>query len=400
MALKFRQIAFLFIFMTISGFTEPEKTEGDTVCLANNIEFFYINPDSPTAQQTIREIARLGALDDFFYVFVALAKEYPKEIIGWFSASQVAIEKHPKIIHALHWGGLNGEAIRFAQKANWSLDEIFSLGKNIAPILNLPVDFPGYVSCLCSHFFVTGDIRYIRRVIDVLEVGPSLIKDPPTSNELREEARDTLTRLFLTHEKVYRLCCEEAKTRKGEAATFLSTLPDWCYRAYKERFPLKEIGVLSGFVFITEDPHFEEQWASLPTMKIPDFNRVVTIPYPQKNQNINVYVMFTGMELDKDLMSHVTYDLEILDPKGNKMVFSPNLQGIHRKISSSLLLQKADESVTFEFCPLHKTGQEKMTYPGTYQVNAYLKDHIGGKEIKLSSTLEVQPRKCDKSEEK
>ncbi|HNA62688.1 MAG TPA: hypothetical protein PKW79_06395, partial [Rhabdochlamydiaceae bacterium] len=126
MALKFRQIAFLFIFMTISGFTEPEKTEGDTVCLANNIEFFYINPDSPTAQQTIREIARLGALDDFFYVFVALAKEYPKEIIGWFSASQVAIEKHPKIIHALHWGGLNGEAIRFAQKANWSLDEIFS----------------------------------------------------------------------------------------------------------------------------------------------------------------------------------------------------------------------------------------------------------------------------------
>jgi hypothetical protein len=249
---------------------------------------------------------------------------------------------------------------------------------------------------MCSHFAATGDVRYVKRIIDVLETSPALIKDPNKLKELKEEAEQKLTSFVFKHDKIYRLCLEEAKTRKEEVATFLNKLLGELHQAHKNSFTQKQPGMFNGFVFLTEDSHFEEQWEGLPIMSTPVCKQTEAIPYPKENKIIKVFIMFNGMELDKDLHGYVTYDLEIIDPKGNKMSEFHNMHGIHRKIPSRFFLQKADQSVTFEFCPNdkdNKKGEQKIAFPGTYTINTHLKDHVSGKDLKLSSTLEVQPKK-------
>ncbi len=72
-------------------------------------------------------------------------------------------------------------------------------------------------------------------------------------------------------------------------------------------------------------------------------------------------------------------------------------KGLNRKIPGRFFLQKGDQTVTFEFCPDgkedKKKGEQKIAFPGTYTINAHLKDHVSGKDLKLSSILEVQPKK-------
>jgi hypothetical protein len=398
MTIRIRKVTFLLQFMLISilGFAQSKQKDLNTQPLSEKIEFFYLNHEPLIAKQIIREIADLNALDNYFYFFVALAKEHPKQLIEWFSEAQVSIEKHPKLIHALHFGGLKGEAIRLAQKANWSTNKILSLGSDIPTFLLMPVAFPGYIPCMCSHFVATGDVRYVKRIIDALETSPILIKDPNELKELKEEAKQKLTSFVFKHDKVYRLCLEEAKTRKGEVAAFLNKLLDELHQSNKNNFKQQQDGMFNGFIFVTEDSYFEEQWEGLPIMSTPVCKQTEAIPYPRENKMIRVFTMFNGMELDKDLNGYVTYDIEIIDPKGNKMSGFHNMHGIHRKVPSRFLLQKADQSVTFEFCPNDKDskkGKQKIVFSGTYTINAHLKDHVSRKDLNLSTTLKVQPEK-------
>ena len=339
-------------------------------------------------------MADQDTLDNFCFFFTALAKEYPKELIGWFTAAEVSIEKHPILIDALRFGGLRGEAIRLAQKANWPAKKILSIGTPVGSFLTVSVELPDFIPCMGSHFVATGDVRYVRRIIDALETRPTSMKDPNQLKELKELAQKHLADLIFKHDKVYRLCLEEAKIRKGEVAAFLNRLIDELHQAQKNGFPKPQPGLFNGFVFVTEDSHFEKQWDSLPIMGAPICRQIRAIPYPRKNKIINVFIMFNGMELDNDLNGDVIFDLEIVDPKGNKMSEFHDLQAINRKIPSRFFLQKADQPVTFELCPDDwdlKKGEQKTLFPGIYTFNAHLKDQISGKDLKLSSTLEVLP---------
>ena len=72
MITRLREVTFVLLFMmiSVSGFAQPAKKDVNTQLLSEKMEFFYINPDPFIAQQMIREIADLDALDKFFYFFV------------------------------------------------------------------------------------------------------------------------------------------------------------------------------------------------------------------------------------------------------------------------------------------------------------------------------------------
>jgi len=357
--------------------------------IAEKTEFFYLNQELDDAGAIVKDLSYVNELDDFFFFFIALARVYPQQIMKWLMEAQFNFEKHPNVIQALRFGGLNGEAISLAQKAGWPAKQLMSLSI-VAPLpLQLPIDMPGYISCMSAHFGVTGDPRYGKKIIDIFEAKH---KDQNFLVPLQAEAKNTLRQLLYWHDGIYRLCLEEAEARTGKAKAILKELIEERHTVHKESSFSEQNGLLTAQIFITDDLGFEEEWNSLPMEGGPVCKQLSSIPYPKENKLILIYIMLNGFELTKDLGVHLTYDMEIIDPKGNQMNEFKNLSALKRKLPNRFLLQKAGQPVVIEFCIIDEDSEECLL-PGNYTVKAVLKDHVSGKILNLHSTFEVLPEK-------
>ena len=384
--MKICKSAFLLIIASVACFAETDKKDQ---LLLEKIEFFYLDSNPITAQQIIKDSLDLKCIDNFFYFFVALAKEHPKEVIKWLADAQVKFEQHPALIEALHLGGLEGEAVQLALKAHWHAQKIMPLGNKVQPFLNVPVGFPGSIPCMCSHFYVSGDARDGKKIIDILELTQQQVKNPEELKELKEQVKAVLQVLVFKHDRIYRLCLQEAKTRKGDVQVALNRILQELHEWHKKPFSKQE-GIFKAVIVATDDLNFEKEWENLPAMDGPFCKAISSIPYPRNNTAVKIFILFTGCELDKDLNAHVTYDMEIFDPQGSKIGESHNAPAIQRKLPSRFFFQKADHSAGLVFDASDEKDEDPYS-PGTYIIKATLKDHIGKKDLKLSTTLELLP---------
>lgn len=381
------KIAFFLIVASVVCFAETDK-QGQL--LTEKMEFFYLDPNPTIVKQIIKESLALKCIDNFFYLFVALAKEHPKEVIKWLTEAQVKFEQHPVLIHALSYGGLQAEAAYLALQAHWDAQKIMSLGNEIQPFLNIPMGFPGSISCMCCHFYVSGDARYGKKVIDILELTQHQINDPEELKELKEHAKAVLQMLIFKHDQIYQLCLEEVKIRKGETQAILSRLLEDLHQGHKKAFPVRN-GMLNGMIVTTDESSFEKEWENLPVMEGPLLKQVSSVPYPEKDKIIKILILFNGCELDKDLNGYVTYDMEIFDPRGTKMSDFHDIPALKRKIPSRFFSQKADQPIALLFTD---EGDDDDDCPsGVYTIKAVLRDHIGKKDLKLTAMFELLPKK-------
>lgn len=384
--MKIYKIAFFLIIISITCFAQIDRKEH---LLIEKAEFFYLDSDPDIAKQIIKESLELKCIDKAFFFFVALAKEYPKEMIKWLTEAQVKFEQYPSLIHALHLGGLQKEAIQLALNAKWHGQKISSLGNKVQPFLDIPIGFPGSIPCMCSHFYVSGDAIYAKKIIDILELTEEQIKSPKELKELKEQAKAMLQMLIFKHDRIYQLCLEEVKVRKEETRIVLSQLLEDLHQAHRKAFPTKN-EMLNGMILTTDDLSFEEQWEIMPAMEGPFFYQVSSIPYPEKEKIIKIIVLFNGCELDKDLNAYVTYDMEIFGPKGTKIGDCHDALALKRKIPNRFFSQKADQPMALAF----QIDEEDEDDPvGIYHIKAIIKDHIGKKDLKLSTTFELLPKK-------
>lgn len=381
------KILVLFLFFSTACFAEKDDKQ---LLLADQIEFFYLEPTPIAAQEIIKAVKNLN-INHYIGVFTALARYYPKEIVNWIKDAGIRFEGNPHLIDALYMGGLQGEAIHLAVKAHLPTQKIMSFGNKIQSFLAIPVNFFGSVQYMCSHFYISGDARYGKRIIDVLELSPKQMENPEELKELKNQAKLVLQELIFKHDRIYCLCLEEAKTRKGFSQTVLSELLEEQHQAQKKAFSTKN-GTLSGMIAITDNINFEEQWENLPVMDGPLLQLVSSMPYPdtpEKNKTLRILILFTGYELDKDLNADLTYDMEIFDPSGDKIVDLHDLAALKRKVPSRFFSQKVDQPMILE---IKFDENDSETNPaGMFVINATLKDHISQKKLRLTTTFELLP---------
>lgn len=391
MRLKFFKLIFVFVILSTACFSEVAKKDSDLQLLVEKVEFFYLDPTPTAAKKIIKGAKDLNCLDSFLGIFTAFARCYPREVVNWSDEVKINFEQHPNLIKALYMGGLEKEAIQLALKSNWPAQKIMPLGNKVQSFLTIPVNFVGSVQYLCSHFYISGDTRYGKRIIDVLELTSEQINNPEELKELKKDAKALLRELIFKHDKIYRLCLEEVAIRKGYSQAVLNQLLDTQHQMQKKTFPTQN-GMLSGMMIATEDMNFEEQWENLPTMEGPLFKSISSISYPdtpEKNKTIRIFILFNGCELDEDLNAHLTYDMEILDPQGTKVADFHELPALKRKIPSRFLFQKADQSMVLAIkC---RDDDNEGLLPGIFVINTTLKDHIARKDLKLTTKIELLP---------
>jgi hypothetical protein len=368
------------LFLIVSCVSCFAETNTQSPSFVGEVEFFYFNRSPETAKKIIKKLVELKQVDDCFYFFIALAKEHPKEIVGWLCDSHIKFSQHPRLIHALHLAGLQEKAIELAVKERWSEQKIASLRTKTEPLLHASFNLPGFIPCMCSHFYVSGDVRYIKRMIDILDIAPKQVKNPKELESLQKQAELTLQTLLCQHERVYQFCLKEAKVRKGASQAVLSHLLQELHEAHYRAFPSRN-GMLNGIVVTTDEASLRTQSSTSPAMAGASVRQISSIPYPKQKKDLILFVLFNGYELDKDLNAHVTYDLEIIDPLGKKMGDFHDLPALKGKIPSRFLSQRSDQPIMLSF--------EDADPAGVYKIQATIKDLVGKRELKLNSSLEI-----------
>jgi hypothetical protein len=155
--------------------------------------------------------------------------------------------------------------------------------------------------------------------------------------------------------------------------------------------------MLTGDILITDSPSFEEEWITLPVDSGPIGKSISTIPYSKENKLIKIIPLFSGFVLDQELNGHVTYDIEVYDPEGEKVGSFEKQLGLERKIPSRFLVQAAEELtyLRFEWAKITKEALENGDYllskPGIYKIQGVIRDNIGNCELKIIKTLEILP---------
>jgi hypothetical protein len=217
--------------------------------------------------------------------------------------------------------------------------------------------------------------------------------------KLKEDAKYDLMLLLFHHERVYQLCLKESRSRSGEAGRLLNELMEQHESLVKKGQLAEHNGRLNGDILITDSPTFEEEWKTLPVDSGPIGTPLATILYPKEDKQIKIIPLFSGFALDQELNGHVTYDLDVYDPEGEKIGSYQEKLGLQRKIPSRFLVQAAEDltGLMFEVVK-NKTeapegSDDSIVKPGVYKIEAIIKDHIGNRELKITKTLELLPPK-------
>jgi hypothetical protein len=153
--------------------------------------------------------------------------------------------------------------------------------------------------------------------------------------------------------------------------------------------------MFNGDLLITDSPSFQEEWETLPVDSGPIGKTLSAIYCPNEFKEIQIIPLFSGFELTPELNAHITYDIDIYDPKGQIIGQSKDHLGLKWKIPSRYLVQKADSPIVLKLLgPQGKQGVSDNSFfvePGIYRIQILIKDQIGKKGINITKTLEVLP---------
>lgn len=243
-------------------------------------------------------------------------------------------------------------------------------------IKTMPLKIPSDFSTMWGAFSASGDVTYVKRLIDVLE-GQALTGNHKTDAALRGVVEWALGSNMWQHELVRRLVYQQEMARTGAVKSSLDTM----IKNYEKRvtsFTNKD-GDFSAMLAITGEEALSQ--FEKPTdqgIELKDLAKV------KPDQKFLINVMFMGMALADDLNADVTFDLKITAPDGTLFFKDANMKDIEalkRKVPMRYKIFDNKNYVKIAFGANDK--------PGKYSIAATVKDNVGRKKVELVKEIEL-----------
>lgn len=354
----------------------PERSTQDW------LTYYYLERDPSDIVRVLRDLAGEDALGPgpaeapLASFFSEVFRANPEQAVAWIRDAGLDPGQRLPLIKALWLAGLKYEAIKLARLDEWPAGDRAKLDKPPPDRFGFTISDPSHLDMMWAAFMATGDVRYVRRVIGVLEYEPAEGEAGLPVLLLRSSARWSLATNAEQHELVYRTVLEEGKQRTGLAQEVLRDIAGQVSRQAPS-FPNRE-GEFSAMLFVTDDLEFRNRWATLPISEMP---QVKSIERVVKGKRIEVELVFTGNGLDADLNADVAYDVEIFKPDGSVYAELPNLTGIKGRRPSRFMVNLAYSTVQIEFDPPDPVG--------VYTVKVKVRDVIGNNSLELRIALEA-----------
>jgi hypothetical protein len=234
----------------------------------------------------------------------------------------------------------------------------------------------GDLDMMWGAFLASGDVAYVKRVIDVLDKDHELIGDDQVVLVTRKSAEWSLQSNMMQHELVYRAIRDEARTRSGPVKKKLRTM---LASAKPAGSLLEKNGGFSAKLLLMDEQGLAE--FDKPTDELLRLDSKKTA---RRGDTVAIKIVFTGIELTEDLKADVEYDLKVLDPDG-KLYEGSNLTGakaLSGKIPTRFRIFDNRDVVAIRFEPKDK--------PGTYKVIAKLTDKTADKTVSLKAEIELR----------
>jgi len=356
--------------------TEPAPSTQDW------LTYFYMERDTAPLVRVLRDLAGDGVLGPgsaegpLASFFSEIFRANPERAVAWIREAELTPPQRLPLIKALWLAGLKYEAVKLARLDDWPAGDLAKLDKPPPDRFSFSISDPSHLDMMWAGFMATGDVRYVRRVIGVLEYEPAEEDGGLAVLLLRSSARWSLATNADQHELVYRAVKEEAERRAGLAQEVLRDIAGEVARQAPS-FPSRD-GDFSAMLFVTDDLEFRNRWANLPISEMPQVRSVERVP---KGRLVEVELVFTGNGLDADLRADVAYDVEILRPDGGVYAELPNLTGIKGRRPSRFMVNLAYSTVQIEFDPPDPVG--------VYTVKVKLRDLVGKRKLDLSVPIEA-----------
>lgn len=238
------------------------------------------------------------------------------------------------------------------------------------------IEGPGDLDMMWGAFLASGDVSYVRRIIEVLEPKHPLSGDDEKDSVTRGAAEWSLKSNMIQHELVYRLIRAEAGSRTGSVKRSLQEM----LASAKPRGSMPHMdGPLSADLFVMDDKELAE--FDKPVDEAPRIGHKSTA---KRGDIVGIKIVFAGIELADDLKADVVYDLKVLDPDGG-LYDETDLKGLKAlsgKIPTRFRVFNNMDLVKIRFEPKDKLG--------TYQISATIRDKVGDRAVSLERTIELK----------
>ncbi|NNM44139.1 MAG: hypothetical protein HKM07_07325 [Chlamydiae bacterium] len=387
----FKLLLFTIAFISCSYAMNDDEDRRSTV-IDEDIRYFYLNYNQENIVWMIKEIANLNQISKRCNFFSALFEFFPQESLRWMKEAGIKIEEHDSLICELWRSGKNADAIYYAQKASWPVKDFINFSNPAQPVLNYKVNDIGYFHLMCGHFLVSGDTRYINKIIDLFDANSEGFTNSNEIENSKNDAKAVLRQEIYFHERIYQTCLKEYASRSGVAKDILGDMITTIHAFLNKTALPQKNGIFNGDILITDDPNFSKKWGTIHINSLLE-KSISSIELPKNGIRIELVPIFSGFELDHDLNAHVTCEIEIYDSEGMLVDSFYDLHGLKRKMPTRFPIQKADETITQDFLLVKSKdmGKRSKMKPGLYTIRGVIKDHIGKKNLAITKTLEILP---------
>lgn len=130
----------------------------DTRKVITALNYFYSDQIKLNAA---RKMALTGS-------FATLFQQHPEQAVNWIKDSDLTAKQRRPLILNLWYAGLSTAALNLANSDGWTQLEIGRISRPAPKILDIPLKHPAQIGLLWGAYRVSGDQRYIARVIRIL----------------------------------------------------------------------------------------------------------------------------------------------------------------------------------------------------------------------------------------
>ena len=260
------------------------------------------------------------------------------------------------------------------------VEQIEVASERMIALTDLEPTHPSDQDALWGAFLGSGNPLFVHKIISMLDESKSLSGDLRYDKATRAAAIWSLTSNMYQHalvEQIVRKAYEGANAPIKE--TLQTIITAFEERAQQNQPPLVQDGAFKAKLEVVSHNLIQE-------LQKPSHEglRLKTIEVMHPGETATPHIGFTGIAVNEDLQTDVSYDLRIYDPNGEMYARNTDLIAHKGRIANRFIVFTAIEFPMLEF-----HAQDPL---GPYKLEVELTDHIAGKTLQLSDTVILKER--------
>ncbi len=334
------------------------------------MNYYYFHKDASKVPQFLQFVDRTitkhaNAAEPTAAFLSVIFDAHQDKVAGWMKDAKFS-PKAKEVVASALWLSGNKPALIGAESPKGTAPKLAA--KDVKTVTDLDV--------MWAAFFATGNDLYIKKIIGVLDEKKSLTGNQETDATTRNAAAWSLSSNAMQHELVNRTLARETNARTGQVKSTLEKIAE-DIRTKVTPFPNKD-GSFSATLIPTSVENvkaFETPGAE--NMQITEKTQV------KPGDPVALIIVFSGMELDKDLNADVTYDMNVLGPDGKPYdnFAEKNLEALKTRLPSRFRVFHNGYYPVVKFA-------DKDT-PGKYTVKVSVRDNVSKKVLTWSKEIEL-----------